>query len=647
MPYLIDRSELARSIDKYNGLSHLFVGTLLGILLFVLVIMFYTHEFRATVAYAGFVFFSLLSVLFLNGFFFVWLQGHVRPIEWSYMLIFTGLTANYLWLAKSYFNTAYYFPRINQFLKINIVLAAMICFSPLVLPFHHCVTLLIITSSLWMFMLAILCLYLWHKHPSASIFYVAGTMLFLLTALIALLTVNGLVGYQTTLRYTYDTGICLQALCFSLAVADLTNRYRGQKEQHKLDAELAHREGKAKSEFLAKMSHEIRTPMNGMLGMLELLYNGELDDTQREQVDIVRSSGQTLLSIINDVLDYAKIDAGKLTIEDLPTPIHRVLKEVVLLFENTALEKNITLELRVAPSIPETIRADPTRLKQIIINLLSNALKFTDKGHVRLNADLVIEGEKNWVKITISDTGIGIKPQQQKNLFQSFSQADSSINRRFGGTGLGLAISQQLVHLMGGKIQCHSTWQKGSQFSFDLAISTPTTAPTTPQPDLSSLLLFSHHPFLIDTLCEYARANQFTIEVENSTQALVAVAKKIGQYDCVILDIDSLSAQEGFSNIIDQCRILERITPWLYLSNSPRRLVLKWTMSDVQQEKYELLLAVMGSAALGWEKLGYYSAEQVRIAQQWAFTKAYSIGGGTTEIQLNIIAKRVLGLPDV
>ena len=257
---------------------------------------------------------------------------------------------------------------------------------------------------------------------------------------------------------------------------DITERKRVAAELERKNAELAlaaeaaREASELKSQFLANMSHEIRTPIHGILGMSELLLSTPLDAEQREYADAARRSGQSLLAVINDILDLSKIEAGKLEIEAIVFDLRSAVEEVAALTGFTAAGKNLELTCLVEPEVPRLVRGDPARVRQVLINLAGNAVKFTGRGEVRIRVE-PCPGEAGvaMVRFVVSDTGIGIPPEHRKRLFRTFSQGERSTTRRYGGTGLGLAISRHLVERMGGQIGFESEPDKGSTFWFTVA----------------------------------------------------------------------------------------------------------------------------------------------------------------------------------
>ncbi|MBA6354417.1 MULTISPECIES: ATP-binding protein [unclassified Colwellia] len=255
---------------------------------------------------------------------------------------------------------------------------------------------------------------------------------------------------------------------------DLLLQSQQLNQQLVLSQKRAEQATKAKSMFLANMSHEIRTPMNGVVGMLSLLSNTPLNDEQKEYINLVNSSSESLLTLINSILDYSKIESGKLAIESIHFNVTDIINEVVIIMNALAEKKSLVLNIRSMSLSQKTVIGDPTRLKQILINLLSNAIKFTEQGTIDLEVELTeINKEQLNFSCKVSDTGIGLSEEQQQNIFTPFSQADNSTTRKYGGTGLGLTIVKQLCELMSGDIDIKSTLNKGSCFSFYLVYQKP------------------------------------------------------------------------------------------------------------------------------------------------------------------------------
>lgn len=299
---------------------------------------------------------------------------------------------------------------------------------------------------------------------------------------------------------------------------------------------------RAKSEFLANMSHEIRTPLNGVVSMADALSRRHLDDSAHQMVELIRSSGATLERLLSDILDSAKIEAGQVTLETHVFDLKHALNDVALLWRAKAEDKGVALVFEMDPAAPKWVEGDPVRLRQILTNLVSNALKFTDRGAVTLTVS-ALPGDR--IGFAVRDTGIGFDGEQRARIFQRFQQADGSITRRYGGTGLGLAISTALVELMGGALDCESEPGHGSVFTFDLDLQRaepPAAAPVreTPATNLAGLplrvLLADDHPANRKVIEIMLGVTEMTlVTVEDGRQALDAFVE--GDFDIVLMDM--------------------------------------------------------------------------------------------------------------
>ena len=444
----------------------IFYGICFGLLAYNLFLYFAIRE-QSYIYYVGFVVMNAYVASCFDGYNYRFFPDSTY---WQSIAIYMSICITIVFAAqftRIYLCARDSLPVLNKLLIASCVIAAVEAVVMAVYPNRILSALILLNIAITIiFILVSAGLRVRQGYGPAKLFLLAW-LIVLSPVFVGVLNALKILSLHEWTPYFHKIGVAGEMIVLSLALANRINVLKASEQEAKERAHQAKAENKAKSEFLAKMSHEIRTPMNGVLGMAELLKETPLKPNQVHYVRTIYNSGQALLGIINDILDYSKIESGKLDIEFIEFNLEDLIDECVSVFALRSSDQKVPLISLLDPEVPKMVYGDPTRLRQVIINLLGNAFKFTEEGEVRLNARLVeLFDDKMQIRFEISDTGIGISKEAQSRLFESFSQADSSTTRKYGGTGLGLAICKQLAELMGGEIGVESEQGKGSTFWF-------------------------------------------------------------------------------------------------------------------------------------------------------------------------------------
>lgn len=441
--------------------SHIFYGAALGIFLYALILLA-TTKLPIYLWFASSIFAYTLTWAFRDGpalSYLPELRSNTQVLSsWVFInlssIAFAKFFAEFLLLKERW-------PSMGK--VINIFIAMWIVFLPLKFFFQTnqvVAFLTILNVSFFVFQLWVLIPMALARQRDA-LFYLGGYSVTVVIFTFMALQNMGLYADATLLNQLTSFGPQFGQFVWMMVMTyALGERFRETSEKQK----EATRESQAKSSFLATMSHEIRTPMNGVLGMTELLNNTRMDTQQKSYVSAIYSSAAALLTILDDILDYSKIQSGKLELERIPINLYRFASDTVLVFAAMSQQKRIPLIVNIDEGLPSAISGDPTRIRQIVVNLLANAFKFTSAGHIALS----FYRKDSALMISIRDTGIGISEQDQQHIFSTFSQADKSTNRKFGGSGLGLSICRDLSTVMGGSISVESELGIGCEFIVQL-----------------------------------------------------------------------------------------------------------------------------------------------------------------------------------
>lgn len=471
-PYPIsihDTQKLSQQENNSNNYLLFFLGGIILMTLHNLALYFQVKK----VHYLYFVLLNLMVLTFVlvqTGKIEEFTFDHYKHHERLIMIIGNLNLVAYILFSDKILNLETHFPLVYKskkyFISLLLLLNIPLAFGlliPVLFGIGSILALVVYNSVIYFSFRAI------KRGESTVIYFFIGNIFFYLGTMISVLMINDLlprqIGQFTSIEVV-ELGNMIQLSLFGLALGAIIKDVEEKLKKSEIERELAFETANFKDKFLANMSHEIRTPLNGIIGMLDVYYaSHELTEKQKSQLGIVKSSSHSLLNIINDILDLSKLQAGKMNISEVNTIIEEIVSQTTNLFKPLADEKNIKLEIILAKEVPKYIIIDKNRVQQIINNLTSNAIKFTEEGFVKIEIKL---NSSNQIIINVKDSGIGIDLKAQKDVFLEFQQIDDSNKRRIDGTGLGLSICKQLVELMGGEIGLISEPNKGSCFWFTL-----------------------------------------------------------------------------------------------------------------------------------------------------------------------------------
>ncbi|OJH06849.1 MAG: ATPase [Alcanivorax borkumensis] len=543
----------------------LYFGAMVAIFLFNLLIFISIRD-RSYLLYVLYLGTFTLNIFTREGLSYQWLWP--QATQWNHYSI---PILNLLTLAFSILFTCQFLELKKRAPTINRGLVAtasvLILFAPLTLiDFHFFIQ--ASTAIILPWLLVAIALSIWlirQGYSPARYFLLAFTAVALATMAYILKTFQ-LINGGWLLENIMPMGTFIEALLLSFALAHRmtilkSENARIQNEANEiLEQRVSERTSElnaalnARSEFLAVMSHEIRTPLNGIIGTVDMLKGSPLNDEQRHNLNVIEQSGNSLLNLINDILDYSRIEAGKMPIEQTSFNLFNLLNESLTLFQHKAQIHSNALTLDVAPNVSERCLGDPVRLRQILVNLISNAVKFTDNGTITVRAQRD-PANSDYLYFEVQDSGTGISEEQQRRLFDHFQQGDSSTSRRYGGTGLGLAICRQLVEIMGGEIGVDSKPKQGSRFWFRLPIpctERADTCTTAPAIDNQSVL-FEGRLLIVDDnhinlmvaegLCQ--KLGYETEVAESGLEAIAVLMSTTQPFDLILMDCE-MPDMDGF-----------------------------------------------------------------------------------------------------
>lgn len=500
-PEISDFASLTGRHEGSTAAHTLSLGFVLGLLVLAIIIAARGYRHQELYAFIGFLLSSLLLGLYMGGEMLLWLGSishHFDQLA-THFIAAVGLCA--VWITRALFQTHSLSPRLDQLLRT--LMAGFLLTSAIGLLAHTQLFALQASIGMVTFItLTVIGATNWRRAHPAGRSYTLAICGYQLLTLPAILGSAGILPYFYWARHGYEFATVTISLLFVLAIADNIQALQRRQEQLERRAIQADEHSRAKSELLARISHEIRTPINGVLGMTDVLAQTPLSLGQHRYLEVINSSGKLLLEIVNDILDYAKIEADRIELEHIPFALDGIVTQCMAIFLPAAHEKGLIFSVNMHSHTPLALLGDPTRLQQIFNNLISNAVKFSNDGNILVEiSSQPLNSTHIRLLVAIHDCGIGMAPDQIHRLFQPFSQGDGSTTRRYGGTGLGLSISRQLAQLMGGDIEADSQPGAGTRVTVhvELEVDWPVENELRRKRELLAghrmLLIYDHHRY--------------------------------------------------------------------------------------------------------------------------------------------------------